>query len=683
MALFAGVAGTVPPRRPAAALPAPVGRKVADFTLRDTRGREWSLRAVADKKLVVVAFLGADCPLANLYGPRLAELAGTFGPRGVAFVGINANAQDSLADTRAYARRHRLPFPLLKDPDQAVSDRLGAVRTPEVFVLDEGRVVRYWGRIDDRYEVGGVRRPRAGRRHLAAALEELLAGRPVTRPAVPSVGCHIGREPRARPRGRVTYAGQVGPIVQRRCAGCHRAGGVAPFPLTEPADVVRWSAMIREVVDQGRMPPWFADPRHGRFRNDARLAAAEKRLLLGWIDDGCPLGDLSRLPGPSASPGGWRIGRPDRVLAMADRPFTVPAEGEVEYQYFLVDPGFTEDRWVRAAEVLPGNAAVVHHALVALVPPDGDATRLDPAGALLDYAPGMAPAVLSEGYALRVPAGSKFLFQLHYTPNGSGQTDLTRLGLVFADPRDVRHEVRGGAVINTALVIPPGAARHRVVAELVLEEDVDLLSLSPHMHLRGRSFRFEAVLPGGGREILLDVPRYDFNWQLRYELAEPRRLPRGTRLVCTAVYDNSAGNPANPDPTQTVRWGDQTREEMLIGFFTFVRAGDPVSSPLPRGERGERGHAHRASSGAGSERSVSNRSGRARASSSSECQPVATAATLAPMARAHCTSSGVSPMTQTRSGRARPLRWACTAASASRATSSRSQCWSPKPPNVK
>jgi peroxiredoxin len=549
---------------------APVDRKVEDFTLPDARGKLHSLGELSEKRLVVVVFLGASCPLAARYGPRLAELAREFGPRGVAFLAINANAQDSLADVAAYARRHKIPFPVLKDPDHAVADRMGAVRTPEAFVLDARRVVRYWGRIDDQYGVGS-QRPRPQRRDLAQALEELLAGKAVTRPVVPSVGCRIGREPRVQARGTVTYAKDISRILGRRCVACHRAGDVAPFPLTRPRDVVRWSAMIREVVSEGRMPPWFAAPEHGRFRNDARLTPAEKRLLLAWIDDGCPLGDLRDVPPPPDFPDGWRIPRPDVILPMAKQPFAIPAQGEVEYQYFLVDPGFTQDRFLRAVQVRPGNLAVVHHALVSVVPPDGDTDKLDTVGALLDYAPGMPPTLLPDGYAVRVPAGSKFLFQMHYTPNGSEQTDLTRLGLVFAEPATVRHEVRGGAVINQDLSIPPGVRRHRVVGELLLSENVRLLSLSPHMHLRGRSFRFEAVLPGGGVEILLDVPRYEFNWQLRYELVEPKRLPAGTRLVCTAVYDNSAENPSNPNPAQAVTWGDQTSEEMLIGFFAFVR----------------------------------------------------------------------------------------------------------------
>jgi len=564
------------PRPPVAAPPAPtptpVGRTIDDIMLHDVWGRPHSLAECAGGKVMVVAFLGTDCPLSKLYGPRLDELAREFGPRGVAFVGVNANAQDSLADVAAFVRLHGISFPVYKDIDGSAARRMGAERTPEVFVLDARRVVRYWGRIDDQYGVG-VCRPAPARRDLADALTELLADRPVSRPVVASVGCRIGREPTpAAGTADVTYAKQISRLLQRRCVECHRPGQPGPFPLTDYRDAADWSAMMREVVEDGRMPPWFADPEHGRFRNDARLTDDEKRLLFRWIDDGCPEGDPADLPPPPAFSDGWRIPRPDRVVDMADQPFDVPARGDVPYQYYLVDPGFAEDAFVRAAEVRPGDASVVHHALVMIVPPGGAGVAPDSAGAMLDYTPGMAPTVLPDGAALRIPAGSKFLFQMHYTPNGSPRRDQTRLGLVFADPRTVKRVVRGGAVFNTAVAIPAGARDASLAAEYTVPADALLLSLSPHLHLRGKSFRFEAVYANGLREVLLDVPHYDFNWQLRYELAEPRRLPAGTRLVCTAHWDNSAANPANPDPTRDVGWGDRTDDEMLIGFFAYAPA---------------------------------------------------------------------------------------------------------------
>jgi peroxiredoxin len=539
-----------------------------DFTLRDFRGKEHALSEHVGQP-VVLAFVGCQCPLAQLYAARLVELAREFEPRGVVFLGIAANAQDTLTDVAGFARRHKVPFPVLLDPDQAVADRLGAERTPEVVVLDHQRVVRYRGRIDDQYDVG-VQGSLPAQRFLAQALDDLLAGRPVAQPMVPAVGCHIGRLPRNVPTGEVTYRQHIRPLLNKRCLECHRSGEIAPFPLSEYRAVVAWSGMIREVVEQGRMPPWFADPATGTFHNDARLTPAEKQLLFTWIDHGCPEGSTdSRETETPPFPTGWRIPTPDQVVYIAEKAVLVPAEGELDYQYFEVDPGFTEDRYLQAAEVRPGCRSVVHHALVAIVPP-GDPTRLDTLGALLDYAPGMPPTLLPRGQAIHVPAGSRFLFQMHYTPDGTPRHDRSYLGLVFADPKTVKKVVKGGAVINAGLVVPPGARNHGVRAEQEVNEDMRLLSLSPHMHLRGKSFRFEAVLPDGRRQLLLDVPRWDFHWQLRYDLAEPVRLPRGSRLVCVAHYDNSVDNPNNPDPKQTVTWGDQTWQEMLIGFYTYV-----------------------------------------------------------------------------------------------------------------
>ncbi len=571
---LAGLAAAAVVRLLPSAAPQPVDLSgpVEDFVLPDCNGHSRSLAELGDRELVVIVSLGTKCPLAKAYGPTLAGLADEFGPRGVGFLAVDSNAHDSAADVAALAAEQQLPFPVLIDSAQAVADRLGADRTPEAIVLDRRRVVRYRGRIDDQFGIG-VHRPAPQRRDLAEALEELLAGRPVSRPEVPASGCQIGRSPSPAATGPVTYAKEVSRILQRRCVECHRAGEAAPFPLTEYRDAVGWAATIREVVESGRMPPWSASPEHGRFRNDPRLTAEEKDLLRRWIDYGCPEGDPADLPPPPAFADGWRIPQPDRVVFIADEPFAVPARGDVAYQYFLVDPGFREDVFVRAAEVRPDKRSVVHHALVLLVPPGASRSAADSLGAMLNYAPGMPPLTLPEGVALRIPAGSKFLFQMHYTPDGAERIDRSSLGLVFADPKTVKQCVRGGAVVNTAIEIPPGARDYRLTAEWRADEDLLLLSLSPHLHLRGKSFRFEAVFPDGRREVLLDVPRYDFHWQLRYELAEPRLLPRGGKLVCTATWDNSADNPNNPDPTRTVVWGDQTSDEMLIGFFTAIPAG--------------------------------------------------------------------------------------------------------------
>src|SRR5579872_2552237 len=337
----------------------PVGLKIDEFKLHDFRGAVRELKEFSDSELVVVAFLGTECSLARLYGPRLAELAGQYETKRVAFVGIDANQQDTLAEMAQYARKSKIEFPFLKDPANVVADLFGALRTPEVFVLDKDRVIRYRGRIDDQFGIG-FSRHEPKHKDLAAALDELLAGKEVGTSVTEAAGCHIGRV-NARPaRGDVTYAKNIASVVQKNCVACHRAGEVAPFALTSYEDVVNWSATVREVVEERRMPPWHADAEPGKFVNDRRLADADRKMLIDWIDNGMPEGDPSDLPVPATFSEGWQIAAPDLVFEMPE-PFTVQAKGTVEYQYFPLPQTFDEDKWVVAGEARPGNRSVVHH----------------------------------------------------------------------------------------------------------------------------------------------------------------------------------------------------------------------------------------------------------------------------------------------------------------------------------
>lgn len=531
---------------------------------------------------MVIAFVGVECPLVAQYAKRLQELADRYATRGVGFLAIDANQQDSLAEIAHFAKNHNLTFPVLKDPGNRVADQLDARRTPEVFVLDASRRVVYAGRIDDQFTYG-IQRSKAEKTYLIDALEQVLAGQPVTTPCAESVGCHIGRVLTPQANSDVTYSRQIARILQQRCVGCHRPGEIGPFSLTSYEEVAGWAPMIGEVVQQQRMPPWHANPQYGRFRNEARLTDEEKSLILRWVEAGAPEGDPAELPPPAQFTPGWQIGQPDLVLYMADKPFRVPAEGVVRYQYFVVDPGFKEDKWVRAAECRPGNRAVVHHIIVGVLPPLWKRGK-EPLGEglgdwLVATAPGARPMILPEGYAKRIPAGSKLVFQMHYTPNGTLQEDRSAVGLVFADPQKVRWQVHTDQAANRRFQIPPGAENYEVQATRTFNQDTLLLALFPHMHLRGKAFRYTAVFPDGTREILLDVPHYDFNWQNTYEFVEPRRMPRGSKLVCQAWYDNSEHNLANPDPTRTVRWGEQTWDEMMIGYFASVR----LEERLPAG----------------------------------------------------------------------------------------------------
>jgi hypothetical protein len=346
--------------------------------------------------------------------------------------------------------------------------------------------------------------------------------------------------------------------------------------MTEYDEVAGWGEMIAEVVADGRMPPWHADPTHGQFANENRLTNNEKQLIDTWVENGCPEGDPADLPAAREFHDEWFLPRePDTIVYMTDEPVDVKTEGVEGYRYFTVDPGFTEDKWVRLAECRPGNRAVVHHIIVYIKPPGQVGVRSEDRDIrgftfLAGFAPGTRPLVPPEGMAKRIPAGSKMIFEVHYTPIGSPQKDKSGIALIFMDEADVTHQMATTNAMNSRFQIPPHANNHKVEAEKTFKRDTLLLSLFPHMHMRGKSFKYEVTYPDGRQEILLDVPRYDFNWQNSYILAESKLIPAGTKLLCTAHFDNSEDNLANPDPSKQVRWGEQTWEEMMIGWYDIA-----------------------------------------------------------------------------------------------------------------
>jgi peroxiredoxin len=549
---------------------APLGRMVENFKLQDYRGAEHALHDVAGKQATVIAFLGTECPLAKWYGPRLAELADKYAAQGVTFIGIDSNRQDSLSEISAYARTSGIKFPLLKDTGNTVADAIGATRTPEVFLIDKDQVVRYSGRIDDRSGIGFVR-DKATHDYLVAALDALLAGKAIATSHVDTVGCLIGRQREVSGDGSVTYSNQIARIFQEHCVSCHRQGEIGPFAMTDYSEVAGWADMIAEVVRERRMPPWHANPEFGHFRNDISLSTEEKDAILKWVAAGAPEGNPTDLPKPRQFVEGWTLPQaPDLVVNIQDEAYKVPADGVVEYQYFVVDPGFTEDKWVKASQILPGSAQVVHHVLCFVQAPGKDRGNIDENGLgfLAAYVPGYRATPFPAGMAKHVPAGSKLVFQMHYTPVGKEHADLSKIGFVFAKPEELTHMVQTVSTGNRGINIPPHAEDYSREALMApYKHDLTVLSYSPHMHVRGKAFSYEAIYPDGKREMLLDIPRYDFNWQTTYELTEAKTLPPGTRVHCVAHWDNSENNLANPDPSATVNWGDQTFEEMMIGFF--------------------------------------------------------------------------------------------------------------------
>ncbi|HEY7156903.1 MAG TPA: thioredoxin family protein [Gemmataceae bacterium] len=553
-------------------------RQAPAFTLKDASGKDWSLEDQQKKKAVVVVFIGTECPVNNAYIPRLAELHKEYAPRGVAFVAINANSQDTPVRVAAHAKEQGIPFPVLKDTANIVADQFDAHRTPEAFVLDGSRKVRYQGRIDDQFGIG-FKRPAPTRRDLAEALDAVLDDKPVSQPLTQASGCPISRTIKPKAEGTVTYTKHVAPILQANCQECHRPGQVAPMSLLSYKDALGWAEAIREVIEEKRMPPWYADPEYGHFSNDRSLSKEDRDTLLTWIKQSCPKGDERDLPPARRFSTDWTIGKPDVVFSMS-KEFNIPAKGGkngIRYQYFAVQTNFEEDRWIQAAEARPGNRAVVHHILVYIREPGKERQRIRPDGIgdglLVAYAPGELPAVFAPGTAKKVPKGATLLFQLHYTPNGIEQKDRSSVGLIFAK-QTPKYEVFTRAVAQQRFAIPPGDDNHEVKSATVFSDDVRLMSLMPHMHLRGKDFEYRVTYPDGKSDILLRVPRYDFNWQSHYRLTKPLDLPPGTRLECTAHFDNSADNFNNPDARQRVFWGEQTWEEMMIGFVDYVKVNE-------------------------------------------------------------------------------------------------------------
>lgn len=552
---------------------------VKDMRLPGLDGKEVALSDYRASAALVLCWTAPGCPVAEVQAPRLKALAEAFAAREVAFVAVCSDAGTPLERLVEHRQRHSWAFPLLRDETGLLAQRVGARTTTTVVLLDRHRRVRYRGALDDQYGVTG-RKPAPTREHLREALEQVLASQPVTLPDTQAPGCPISFAAPAAATDS-TWAGEAAAIIHRRCAGCHREGEAGPFPLVAYGDVAGRTAVLREVIEQGRMPPWTAEGPIGMYADDRRLTPAERETLLGWLAGGAPEGDAAKAPPPPppVTHEGWEIGPPDLVLEF-DRPQDVPAEGVVPYRFVEVPTKLAEDRWVVASEVQPGAPQVVHHVLVQVVPA-GARARESAFTPHLGFFSAMVPGGRStrypEGMAKKLPRGSRLFFQMHYTPNGIAQQDRTRIGLRFAK-EPPREEVRTIGVFPFGLDIPPGEPRHVASAMVPVPFDAKVLAYMPHMHLRGTSARYEVVdlrAPQAAPEVLFEIKRYDFNWQTPYRLAEPRlvRGGPGIMLKVTGTFDNSYGNPYNPDPEQRVRWGDQTWDEMLIGYLDYVQVG--------------------------------------------------------------------------------------------------------------
>ena len=377
-----------------------------------------------------------------------------------------------------------------------------------------------------------------------------------------------------------TFSKDVAPILYSRCLECHRQGEAAPMAFTSYSLVRPWAKAIKQAVITRKMPPWLADPHFGAFRNDRRMPDDAIQTIVAWVDAGAPEGDPKQMPAMPPFETGWRIGKPDAIFDIGTE-YDVPAEGVVAYKYFTVPTNFTEDKWVESAEVRPDQRAAIHHIIAFVKEPGNSSGRAgDTGNILVGFAPGENPLKLMPGTAVLVKAGSSLYFQVHYTPNGKAVKDRSYIGVRFAKETPKYRAIRGLA-INPAFRIPPGDPNYEVRSSYTVTQDVTLDSLMPHMHLRGKDFQYTVVYPDGRQEVILSVPKYDFSWQLMYQLQSPMLLPKGTRIDCVAHFDNSANNKFNPDPAKEVRWGEQTWEEMMIGFFTYtVPYAPPTTASL-------------------------------------------------------------------------------------------------------
>jgi hypothetical protein len=576
-----------------------IGRQVPDMSIADLAGNSHRLSVLAKNRTVVLAMTSTTCPLSKKYLPTLVELVKNSGPD-VIWVLVNPMATDKQADMQAAASQFGDRAIYVHDKDGQQAATMGALTTTDVIVLDAARTIVYHGAIDDQYGFGySIDAPRY--RYLADALAAISAGRQPLVSATEAPGCTLEQPANGARAADLTYHNRISRIIQWHCVECHREGGVGPFALDTYDDLVAHAGMVKQVVERGIMPPWFAvEPKpdaesqavHTPWANDRSLAEAEKKELLAWIAGGKPEGDRRDAPQPLKFDEGWLIGKPDAVFQFA-KPVAIKASGVMPYQNIVVETRLSEDKWVQAIEVQPGDRGVVHHVLVFVQGGDdpddepGDDAAAERGGFWGIYVPGNSTLVYPEGFAKRIPKGAKLRFQMHYTPNGTATTDQTRIGLIWAK-QPPQHEVRVAGIVNARISIPPGADNHREEATLRLPMDATIMGFLPHMHLRGKACKYEVTRSNGETTTLLDIPRYDFNWQLLYRYFEPLSLKAGDVLRFTAWYDNSDKNPANPDPTKTVRWGAQTVDEMHLGYVEYYVPGAKPgeSTSLYGGRRG-------------------------------------------------------------------------------------------------
>ena len=554
---------------PGAAALAP-GERVENFRLFDADGASHELYRLKDKKAIAVLVQGNGCPIVRNAMPRFAELRELFERQGVAFLGLNANLQDQRASIAAEIEEFGWDLPILDDDTQLVGEALGLVRTGEVFVVDPSDwTIAYHGLLDDRLSYENQKRD-AKHHYLRDALAAMVDGKPVATPSTRAIGCLINfpeRKLKAQ-HAKISYSNDIGPLLVDKCVSCHRPGGIGSWAMTGYDMVRGFAPMIREVVRTQRMPPWHADPHVGSFSNDRSLTSAEQARLVHWIEAGAPRGDgPDPLANDRRSWPEWALGKPDVVIEIPSH--DVPATGTVPYQYQRVKNPLGRDAWVRAVDILPGDRKALHHVITSFYLRDenGKIDRRN-GGSLGGYVPGSVPEPFPAGTGTFLPKDAEIVFQMHYTAYGKPVTDVSRFGM-YLHAAEPEHELENLVLMNRRIMIPARSNGHAETARRTLQDDVLVYSLLPHAHFRGKASEFRALFADGREELLLSVPHYDFNWQTDYQLAKPRFLPAGTTIVHRTSWDNSATNPANPDPNRDVPWGEQSWDEMLFGAISY------------------------------------------------------------------------------------------------------------------
>ena len=549
-----------------------VGGQVADVPVKDTQGRDATLSSLGGNKAVVVAMFSASCPISAKLGPELARIEKDYAGKQVAFLLVTPVAEDTTDDIATFTSAYSLRSPVVHDAKGEFAIALGATTTTEVFLIDSSRTLVYRGAINDQYGLG-YSKDAPTESYLRAALDATLRSEKPAITATTAPGCALDLKAATSTAARTTatYHREISRILQSHCVECHHADGIGPFSLETYADVIEHAGMIKKQVTRGAMPPWFAAKQPGEtespWSNDCSLSERDKAELLAWLDSPRPQGDVKDAPIARSWSSEWTIGKPDYIVQLP-RPVAIKAEGTMPYQVVTAETTLMEDKWVQAYEIMPTNRKVVHHVIVTVHPKGTGRVKDREEGAggyWAAYVPGNSKQFYPDGFARKLPAGSVVSFQIHYTPNGKATEDQLRMGLIFAK-QNPRYVVETTALPRRALNIPPGEANHVETEVRTIPFDMNVMAFMAHMHVRGKSFKYELIKKDGTLETLLDIPRYDFNWQLRYDLGQYRLLPRGTQLKITAVFDNSPANAANPDPTKLVKWGPQTFDEMMIGY---------------------------------------------------------------------------------------------------------------------